>query len=322
MKDIDVIIYRHLSGAATEDEKRELIQFLEESEDNRKYYASAAVFYGIGAQQAKHSYTKKIMKGINFRIDMEDGRIVGQKGSKALKWLAAMAASAAVIAGVVLLNHKESAKEATPLKPTVYENVTADILPVLLSDSTKVWLGQNSTLSYIETSESRHASLTGNAYFNVRKDSSRAFVVNAGELDVKVLGTIFSVAADTAAKEVTVVLEQGAVRLQNVEGVPLVRLSANQSAKFSGETGDISVENLDAAPYMVMHYNKIVLPDASISDIARHISEMYNVRVTAVSGVKTNTTYDLNYKRTDSLEQLLEIVHELTGATLEVEAEQ
>ena len=135
---------------------------------------------------------------------------------------------------------------------------------------------------------------------------------------MKVLGTAFCVKADEASGKVAVLLERGSVRLQSPEGVGLVRLSPDQKAEFDAGTGDISVEPMGAVPYIVQHYNKVALQQASLHDIISHIERMYGVRITARTPVDTVKKYNLNYKRTDNVSELVETVQALTGADLTI----
>ena len=114
------------------------------------------------------------------------------------------------------------------------------------------------------------------------------------------------------------ILERGSVRLQTPEGVNLVRLAPDQKAEFDTASGDISVESINATPYVIQHYNKITLSSATITDIITHINTMYGVNVQITSEADTTRKYNLNYKRTDPLPQVLEIVKELTGTRLEI----
>ena len=201
---------------------------------------------------------------------------------------------------------------------TACTNTGKDISAIMLEDSSKVWLGRNSRIEYnvSEKGQERTVNLDGEAYFDVHHDTARAFVVNTGNLAIRVLGTAFCVNADKETGKVSVILERGSVRLQTPEGVSLVRLSPDQKAEYDNASGDISVESINATPYVIHHYNKITLSGATIGDIAAHINSMYGVNMSVPADSDTTRRYNLNYKRTDPLQSVLEIVSELTGTSL------
>lgn len=66
-----------------------------------------------------------------------------------------------------------------------------------LSDSTKVWINAATKLEFplAFNGNTREVKLTGEAYFEVRHDASKPFIVHSGGLDVKVLGTSFNIKA-------------------------------------------------------------------------------------------------------------------------------
>lgn len=67
----------------------------------------------------------------------------------------------------------------------------------VLPDGTHVWLNSATKLSFVYDREQgmRKASLDGEAYFEVKQDTLRPFIVQTKELSVKVLGTKFNVKA-------------------------------------------------------------------------------------------------------------------------------
>lgn len=68
----------------------------------------------------------------------------------------------------------------------------AEVRTILLPDSTEVTLNRYSTLTCPVRfkGKNRNVSLSGEAYFEVRKDVRHPFIVQADEVEVKVLGLI------------------------------------------------------------------------------------------------------------------------------------
>jgi transmembrane sensor len=87
-----------------------------------------------------------------------------------------------------------------------------------LPDGTNVWLNAASSITYPTafTSGTREVTITGEAYFEVRKNRSKPFIVKTPKEDITVLGTYFNINAypDEAAMKTT--LLEGAVRIGNI----------------------------------------------------------------------------------------------------------
>ena len=95
--------------------------------------------------------------------------------------------------------------------PFIVKADKGDKATIELPDGTNVVLNSASQLSYLNNfgENGRRVQLNGEAYFKVAHDEKRAFIVQVGDLEVKVLGTSFNVSAYEDAKDVTVVLLEG-----------------------------------------------------------------------------------------------------------------
>ncbi len=88
---------------------------------------------------------------------------------------------------------------------------------IFLKDGTAVELDADSKITYpsVFTGNRREVILTGEAYFTVAHDPSRPFIVKAGPINIKVLGTEFNVRAFSGTKEIKVSLRRGQVEIFN-----------------------------------------------------------------------------------------------------------
>ncbi|WP_317235987.1 FecR family protein [Niabella hibiscisoli] len=87
--------------------------------------------------------------------------------------------------------------------------------PLVLTDGTKVWLNAGSRLSYLPgfSAATREVMLEGEAFFDVTEDKSKPFVVHAGHVLIRVLGTAFNVKAYHEDHSVTTSLYRGLVSI-------------------------------------------------------------------------------------------------------------
>lgn len=116
---------------------------------------------------------------------------------------------------------------------------------VTLSDGTKVYLNSNTILEYpsVFTGETREVILSGEAYFEVEKNTGKPFIVRSGNTSVKVYGTKFNVNAYDS-KCIKTALVSGSVGMR-VEGKNEIRIKPGQMVTMdtnSGE-GEISFAN-------------------------------------------------------------------------------
>ncbi|MCG8310137.1 MAG: FecR domain-containing protein [Cytophagales bacterium] len=91
---------------------------------------------------------------------------------------------------------------------------------VILPDNTMVWLNSSSQITYsetINTGSSRRIQLKGEAYFNVKRDPGRPFIVSTEHLSITALGTAFNVNAYHLNDKGKVVLEEGKVLVELID---------------------------------------------------------------------------------------------------------
>ena len=188
-----------------------------------------------------------------------------------------------------------------------------------LSDGTQVWLNSESSLVFpVRFGDGpREVTVTGEAYFDVAHDEAHPFVVKTENLSVRVLGTAFNVRAHAADPLTEVVLERGSVRLQTPEGYNLVRLHPNQRAVFDAAKDDIEVEEIYAEHFVTERYNLVAMKNATIGEIIARIESNYGVRI-RIADPDNRKRYDINYLRTNSLEEVIDIVEFMTGQRCEV----
>ena len=86
---------------------------------------------------------------------------------------------------------------------------------IILPDSSVVWLNSGSSLRYaVNFFENREVDLSGEALFDVTKDSRHPFVVSTSGVKVRVHGTRFNVNSYSKEENILVTLFQGSVSLE------------------------------------------------------------------------------------------------------------
>lgn len=141
----------------------------------------------------------------------------------------------------------------------------------ILEDGSAVEMNRGALVTTAFTPAARHATLVrGEAYFTVAKDATRPFVVRAGSVDVRAIGTAFSVRLDPTAVEVLVTEGTVAVGLPDIPGAAANPVSDNPSTAIRIPTAELTagqratVSLVSAAPPSVT----TVTP----AQIARHLT--------------------------------------------------
>lgn len=154
-----------------------------------------------------------------------------------------------------------------------------DKATIELPDGTNVVLNSASQLSYLNNfgEKVRRVQLNGEAYFNVTHDEKRAFIVQVGELEVKVLGTSFNVSAYEDDKDVTVVLLKGKVGVY-AQGASHI-MKPGDKIEYNKSTHKITATQVHPDDYIEWTKGNIYFEKESLENIMKTLSRIYDVEI-------------------------------------------
>ena len=153
---------------------------------------------------------------------------------------------------------------------------------VVLPDGTEVTLSPCSQLFYPErfSGRQRKVMLVGEAYLDVVKDAKRKFVVSAGEMDVIVHGTRFSVSSFPEENEEEVALVEGSVEMKFSGENGSIFLSPGELVKYDRSTGTTERRKF-AANYFeeVVKAGGLQFRNERLGDIVSALNRHFNVTI-------------------------------------------
>ncbi len=202
-------------------------------------------------------------------------------------------------------------------------------LNVILPDGTNVWLNSNSKLIFPQQfkGESRRVFLQGEAYFKVRKDVNRPFVVNANQLNVIVLGTEFNINNRVVNNKLEVVLVEGSVKINyNEKKSNTLQLVPSQKMIFDKMLSTSTVEsNVDVNFYTSWKDGYLVFKKQNIRDVLNVLSQYYNVHFVTGSRIDINRNITGKLELKESFKDVMQVMSDLafinytiTGNNVEV----
>ena len=196
-----------------------------------------------------------------------------------------------------------SAEHVGPL--LVYNTITVPRggeYQLTLADGTQVWLNAETELKYpvAFADEVREVMLTGEAYFEVAKNVSRPFVVKAGQLDIKVLGTSFNVKAyPSETQQATLV--QGKVEV--CAGNYSRKLQPGEQLNYSSEGPEI--RNVDVKAYTAWKDRRFVFNDDLLEEVIRKLGRWYDVEFILRDAEVREIRFTGNLPKYRNLDQVL-----------------
>lgn len=184
---------------------------------------------------------------------------------------------------------------------------------VTLSDGSVVFLNSESELRFPVNFAfgERRVYLTGEAYFDVVKDSGQPFIVDLSTSAIKVLGTSFNVSAYADEDEVMTTLVQGSVAFMS-KGNEVV-LSPGEQAVMD-RTGTVVKREVDIYLYTAWKEGVFAFRHQRLEEIMRIVSRWYDVNVFWENASQKEVTFTGKMRRYDDFSKVVQML-EMTGNT-------
>ncbi len=187
---------------------------------------------------------------------------------------------------------------------------------VQLSDGTEVNLNYGSAIKYPRnfTGNTREIHISGEGYFDVAHDQNKPFIVKTAKLDIKVLGTKFSVQAYPGDDEIATTLVEGKVVIEKqLPGKKVEQLGVlvpGQHVSYNMNSGKIFSTKGSIYKYIAWKEGRLVFDNEPITGVAEKLSRMFNVDIEVDENAR-EFTYTVTFMN-DPLYLILDLMIQTT----------
>lgn len=279
------LLRQYLRGKTSEDESKLVDDWYHSVDDTRPI--------GLWEEEGKKNAVKGgIQLQILEKINRHDAgsKVVPMRGRITA---AACMASLLIGASWFFLAHRSR-------QPVTYVTVTApfnEIKQIVLPDSSKVWLKSGTTLQYSSQYGNQNRLLElleGEAFFEVQKDHARPFIVKAGKLETKVLGTSFNIQAYCNRPSIQVWVQHGRVQVSDSLQV-LTELSKGKRLQWNVNDGQFRIDSLNWKQALAWQQGILLLESATFSELADELQEIYGVALVTNNPDIRSQHYDAKF---------------------------
>jgi len=301
---IDGIIGKLMGDSSSLEEKDLLKEWREEAEDNLQAINDIKKIAALSNEMKSYEDfdADSAWEGFESKMDETTEPSTNTKTFSIYKWSAVAAALIVVFAAVYLM---------LPSKPIVNENLyiaDASIENINFTDGTTIDLDVNGQLEKLNT---RSVILNGRAYFDVAKNKNNPFTIAIPQGGVTVLGTAFSLQADSLFTEL--IVEEGSVRLDI--GDRKVVVDAGKIAYVKNK--DIIVSPMKSN--MVSWKNKrLVFKDMMLVDVVEALSRHFRKRIILEDAQKFQNCSLTTIFKDETLDQVLNELTTTLGLRYEI----
>lgn len=286
--EIEKIIARTIAGESTSKDQVELRQWINASPANKETYQKIILAAQLASSKNDPAKKSAAFDKLSARIS-EEKRVKnsGKKVPLIRYWISAAAVVIVLITTTLMLSRldeKDKKILVVDSKTITKSNPAGQKSKIFLPDGSVVWLNSESELTYEENFNDsvRSISLSGEAFFEVIKDSKRPFVVYTGNVSTTAIGTAFNIEATEPGK-VIVSLTSGIVNVEAVknDGISeLVQLMPGQGALYNSSNRD-DFELISVNPVHVTQWKDGILrlQNATLDETVKKLERWYNVQI-------------------------------------------
>jgi ferric-dicitrate binding protein FerR (iron transport regulator) len=215
-------------------------------------------------------------------------------------WLG-IAASVIIIVAIGLVAYWALSDQVREVTVLTQQTVLNDTLP----DGSVVTVNKRSSISFPSKfkGETRQIKLKGEAFFNVKPNKDKPFIISVNDVQITVIGTSFNVKSINGNTEV--VVETGMVRVTRAGKA--VELRANEKVLVDAKDSVLAKDQVSDQLYNYYRTKEFVCNDTPLWKLVEVINEAYNSHIVianpSLRDMPLTTTF-----HNESLEQVLNII--------------
>lgn len=311
--------------------KNELIEFLDSIEKNDHLSEIKTQFEKIWAEQFEDNeeYEEVDWDQMLLQIKQSDEQEVQTKSIGIWKKLKVAVGIAAAIVGIYIggqflfekvfddpvlaeelngINKKEDTAIVENKKQTIH-----------LPDGSTVTLNTNSTLNYPKefTGNVREVVLSGEAFFDIKKNDHQSFKVITGDVTTTVLGTSFNIKAYKSESEIEVSVVTGKVNVSSKEKL-LGTLVKNDQLIIDTEDQSIEQKVIDVKSVIAWKPESVKLENSTLLSVMKSFKENYGFDYVFLDSAAKNCQITFSYSTDDSMNELLMVVSKVLGLKYQI----
>lgn len=294
---IERLIHAQLRGDIEVWDLNELLQWINQSPENKKQYELIKEYWQhsmwqptVSSTALDEAYKRVLGRDFSDQKQVNNQVFLSTKKKPLARWWSVAAAVVAVLllSGLVLnrivpFNQLLSTPD-NGFKPLVVKkNPLTQKSNFRLPDGSEVWLNAGSELSYEQNfeGETRHVHLSGEGFFSVKKDVNKPFIVETDDFTVTALGTAFNIRSYDEEDNRAVALLTGKVEVESInKGDEQVVLDPGQGVVFNAKDEEFSEYFFHAEEVTGWKNGMLVFSADDLKTVVSKIKNWYGVEVT------------------------------------------
>lgn len=306
---MDDLIGKVLAGEATAQEQETVMLWRKQSEDNEKYF-----------NQLNHIFDKAGATNVQVEFDADeawnkvksqikhDGKVISINRTPFFSPLR-IAAGIILLLGIGFVFYLLTAPPIQTLAVASEKETRQDTLP----DGSTAFLNKKTELEfeYNPREKTRKVKLKGEAYFAVKHEDEKPFIIEADEILVRDIGTEFNLKAYPDKDTIEIIVTHGEVQFYTKQD-PGLNLKAGEKAIYSKRTKEfyrIEKPDTNALSYKTKVFS---FNNTDLRSVVSLLNEVYNSKISLANESLYSCRLTANFKE-DNPEIIAEVIAETMG---------
>lgn len=304
---------KYMEGSCTPAELRELVDLLQEAEAaDALDQPMEALWQQLKNEQPANTVDWNAMYNV-ISNQPEELQPYHYKSPFKRYWYYAAAAVVIAVASIIAFNQFSS---KTPGKNPVLAEVRKDSIKhantrqtIHLPDGSTVILNSNSKLDYPAqfTGNTREVHMTGEAYFDIAHNPAQPFIVHAGNISTKVLGTTFNIKAYPSDDNILVTVVKGKVQVSK-KNKTLGTLTASQQISFTKSTEAVVQQQANTKVVTAWKPAEVVFNDMTMREAVEQLKKRFNLNIVFANDAIKNCKVTATFSEDDLPEEILTVL--------------
>ena len=277
------LLIRFILGESSEKEAVKVRAWIDFSDENRKVFQDLQKIWSSSAEMRSTTpadvNVDAAWENLKTRIDQyKEIEHKFQGKQRSLSFYLTRVAAVLVVGLLIYSIYNYQSQQHYQVQLVSADSTSTDNP---LPDGSIISLNENTSIAYQKdfSSRERRVTMTGEAFFKVKPDTTRPFIIEAQNAIITVLGTSFNVKALADEAAVEVLVEEGLVELANSNKSQSTHLHIGEKGIFLKESNAVMKET-DIDIESLYWLNKTLLfRDTDLSVVFETLERLYKVNI-------------------------------------------
>ena len=305
----EAILISYLKGKASQEECAQVEAWSEASAANRKTLEDLYYILFLSDRQAAMNAVDVEKSLIAFKRNLKGKEL---KPKFLSGWKRYVANVAAFLIGAVFAVGIFAWYSQKHADSYIVSTEPGQRAQVLLPDGSKLWLNASSSVEYATSffSSERRVFLSGEAYFEVKKNPRLPFIVSSHGIETRVTGTKFNIRAYKKDNQLKTTLLEGSVEVslpnnqeEEIHMIPNEQLTVDlnnfKTSLVHTSVADESIRWIGG----VLHFNQ-----STLQEIAEVLEKHYNVHIKIDDIALQQQRFSCDFDLSDDIYQILSVL--------------